>query len=177
MWILKESKEYRFCILTIAQAYEVFFSTFLQMYLIYKPFVRCKNIEWMINANKKLNEKIEKLAYLKLRNIFLNLMISKENPINDLDHEKVNRIILELDNLTINPKDEKLKDCDNVKLFDLLLRIKKSKINVQRNKVIHKSAYRPGLEEVKSFIDEAREVIFSLASSLQILDDDVNSYV
>lgn len=63
-----------------------------------------------------------------------------------------------------------------MKLRSLLKRLKDSRIGELRNQVVHKHAYRPILEEVDGFIEEAQNILFVLDVELSHLTDDVMIY-
>jgi hypothetical protein len=46
-----------------------------------------------------------------------------------------------------------------------------------RNQVVHKSAYRPTLDEVNDALKETREILFPLGQLLDIRSDDLNWYM
>jgi hypothetical protein len=53
-------------------------------------------------------------------------------------------------------------------LRPLVMRLWDAKANTLRNRVVHKDAYRPTLEEAKQVHDEAREVLFGIAGQLKL---------
>jgi len=65
-----------------------------------------------------------------------------------------------------SPTDREIKSISNDSLSKILLKVKKSKINQIRNKVVHKDAFRPSLEEVNKYMVESREQIFSLDKTM-----------
>lgn len=177
--LLKE-KKYSYCILNLAQAFEVFFSLYLRIKLIYKPFAiqRGKTRVNEINElNKILNflyDAIKKYPYLKIRNIFINTVLSNQSN-NSL--EESNTFIENIMNLTTEPKKYLIKNISDKKLKSLLIKLKNSKIHELRNKVVHKDAYRPTLEEVEKAINKTREIVLGLSARLDAKYDDINWYL
>lgn len=176
---LKSQKHYAYCILNLAQAFEVFFSLYLQVQLIYKPLAIEEKTQSVDNIRlnelaKQLYDSIKNYAFIKLRNIFLNLLIENKTPITLDEAEK---LILTLDSLTNIPSDQDLQKISDTRLLGLLQALKNSTIHEIRNRVVHKRAYRPTLDEVDSAIKETGDILFLLAHYLEIDSDDINHYV
>jgi len=172
---LKRDKRYMYCILNIAQAYEAFFGLYLRVELLYKPFGRSRSLE-LARLNElaaALDRRIRTYTYRPLRNIFLNRVL-RENPINLLDESE--SIIEGLDGLRDDPSDQAIDGATDRKLAPLLKKLKDSDIGEARNMVVHKYAYRPSLEQAEYFIEEARDILFSLDAIIGPLYDDVQWY-
>lgn len=64
------------------------------------------------------------------------------------------------------PDEAQLRAISDSVLADLLVRLLNSQIAQKRNDIVHKHAYRPGLEEVEEVQKETRELVFALGSKL-----------
>lgn len=127
--------------------------------------------------NKILNflyDAIKNYPYLKIRNIFINTVLSNQSN-NSL--EESNTFIENIKNLTTEPKKDLIKNISDKKLKSLLIELKNSKIHELRNKVVHKDAYRPTLEEVEKAINKTREIVLGLSARLDAKYDDINWYL
>ncbi len=176
---LKQEKKYSYCILNLAQAFEVFFSLYLRVELLYKPFsIEHKDgkekLEYMNELSKQLYKKIKPYTFVKLRNIFLNRVLINQ-PLKSLDEAE--KVIKDLNSLTTTPSDTKIKSIPDARLSELLINLTNTKICELRNKVVHKLAYRPSVEDVDKAIEETRSILFPLASRLGIKIDDINWYM
>ena len=171
------AKLYMNCILNMCQAYEMFFSLHLRVNLLYRPFAIDHHEGHastdMLNARfRELASETEKFSFARMRNIFLALLVREDRPAS-LEEAKAH-----IDNLRAHscPRDDDLTVGRDRKVSELLLRVKRTKINGLRNDVVHKNGYRPDRSEAERALKEARSVLFPLTSLLD-LRDDVNWYV
>jgi hypothetical protein len=172
---LIDRKHYMNCILILAQAYEIFFSLYLRVELLYKPFAADSNND-VIELNRLLNalqDKIKDHTFARMRALFLQHIIGYHFPKNLVEAEA---LIKKLPDCPGDPKDAAIEGISNVKLVPLLKALKATNINTLRNRVVHKQAYRPTREEVVSALTEARSILFPLNAHLQ-LHDDINWYM
>ena len=175
VYSLKEEKKYSYCILNLAQSFEVFFSLYLRIMLLYKPFAAQKEeIEKFNELSSLLFKTIKDYTYAKMRNIFINTVLSKK-PVNNLSEAQIR--IEELSSLVAEPPDATINYEVNHDLRTLLMELKRSGVAKMRNNVVHKRAYRPTLSEVELAIDETRRIIFGLATRLDARIDDINWYL
>ena len=170
------AKRYMNCILNVCQAYEMFFSLYLRVNLLYRPFA--KDYRKGYASLDKLNTLVQELAsetrdlsFVRMRDIYLRLMVGAEKP-TSLEEAEVQIRCLQACRC---PKDEELMVGRDTKLSKLLLQVKRTKINGVRNDVVHKNGYRPKRDEAEHALSEARSVLFPLTSLLD-LHDDVNWY-
>ncbi|MFN7939668.1 MAG: hypothetical protein U0R19_40455 [Bryobacteraceae bacterium] len=79
---LKADKHYCACILNLAQAHEAFFSLYMRVHLLYLPFSRADrcDLDRLNGLAKTLQAQLGKLAFRKLRGVFLNLVIANDRP-------------------------------------------------------------------------------------------------
>jgi hypothetical protein len=172
---LLQLKHYMNCILTLAQAYEVFFSLFLRVELMYKPFARDmrKDINHLNRLAEQFSEKVKRHTFAPMRALFLWQFISGPRPTNLAEAEAA---IAGLEDNPSEPKDTELESLSDRQLVDLLKSLKSTTINTLRNRVVHKQAYRPTREEAEAALHEARSLLFPLTSHLD-LHDDINWYI
>jgi hypothetical protein len=178
---LKKEKRYCYCILNLAQAFEMFFSLYLRVHLLYRPFARHQledtdgdDLEQLNDLASMLYKATQDCAFAKLRNVFLNCVLTYQNVAFPGAAES---IILTLPKLMQVPSDKLIDACSNPKLAALLKRVKDSKIGELRNKVVHQRGYRPTLAEVDTALKETRSIIFPLCRLLGIQGDDINWYM
>ena len=173
---LLRTKRYMNCILNVCQAYEMFFSLYLRVSLLYVPFgpnvVQDSNaLDKLNRLSRDLSSATETFGFAKMRNTVLRLAVEPNRP-SVLD--EAGSYIGSLSKCN-SPKESELKLLADKNVANYLTRIKQTRINVLRNRVIHKQAYRPKRVEADDVVTEARAVLFPLTSLLD-LHDDVNWY-
>lgn len=174
---LYHEKRYSNCVLLITQALEVFFYHYLKVELIYRPFYKEteRDVTRVNNLLNSLQSSVEKLAYGKLKNVFLNWVVN-ESKILCLS-DSASKISTLKKNYSDNPpSEEKLKEIPNSTLADLLIELRNCEVDKLRNKVVHKEAYRPNCEEVETAIKEVRKLLVEIGYHLDVLGEDINSY-
>lgn len=83
---LKEQKKYSYCILNLAQAFESFFSLYLRVHLLYRPFGKVERedlasggLDQLDVLASKLYEATNKYAFKDMCSVFLSCVLSGEN--------------------------------------------------------------------------------------------------
>jgi len=172
---LLQLKHYMNCILTLAQAYEVFFSLFLRVELLYKPFAHDmgKDINHLSRLTEQFSENVKERTFAPMRALFLRQFIDGPRPANLAEAEAA---IAGLEDHPSNPKDAELEALGDRQLVVLLKAVKRTAINILRNRVVHKQAYRPTREEAEAALQEARSLLFPLTNCLGLYDD-INWYM
>jgi len=179
---LIEEKRYSYCILNLAMAFETFFSLYLRVNLLYRPFGKHRredlggdSLERLNELSSLLFETIKKYPFEKMRGIFLNRMLAHRHVVS---FDEAETIIQELPKLVRVPSDEKISGVvfKNLKIAALLNNVKASKICELRNRVVHHRAYRPTLSEVENELQDARRILFPLGRMLGLVGDDANWY-
>ncbi len=172
---LMERKHYMNCILSLAQSYEMFFSLFLRVELLYKPFGADPNRELaeMYKLGEELENKIREHTFAKMRALFLQHLVNGHSRQNLAESAQV---IAALPERPEEPNNEAIEGLSDQRLVPLLLATKKVGVHTLRNRVVHKQAYRPTREEVRTALEEAKSVLLPLTSHLQ-LQDDINFYL
>ena len=171
------AKRYMNCILNVCQAYEMFFSLYLRVNLLYRPLANDDHeggaSTEVLNARfRELARETESFAFGAMRDIFLALSVRADGPAS-LEEAKAH-----IDSLRTHrcPKDDELTVGRDKRMSELLLRVKRTQINGMRNDVVHKNGYRPNRSEAERALTEARSVLFPLTFLLD-LHDDVNWYL
>lgn len=172
---LLDRKHYMNCILNLCQAYEVFFSLFLRVKFIYKPFAadQNRNIDDLNRLSKIFSKKINKYTFEPMRSLFLIKIIDQHSPLDLIISEKSIENFPEKPTV---PKNSELKLINDPELAKLLMNLKTTKINSLRNSVVHKCAYRPTRIEAEKALVETRSILFPLTKRLE-LHDDINMYI
>lgn len=172
---LRKEKRYRNCILNLTQAFEVFFSNFLKANLLFKPFAQDRDITKLNEVAKLLYDTTKKYTYKPLRNLFFNrVLIAQE--LTSLN--EAIPIIQSFPSLRkASPTDEAINLYPDTKIRKILKQLKNSKIAEIRNKVVHKSAHLPTLEEVDSAFQETKDILYPLGHLLQARYDNVQWYL
>ena len=167
---LLERKHYMNCILSLAQAYEVFFSLFLRVEFLYKPFAANldQDLAVLNQLSEQLNEKIKDHTFSRMRALFLRTIIGRHSPTSLNDAAK---IIAALPRYPTEPKSREIDAISDAKLIPLLRALKATTIHVLRNRVVHKQAYRPTHDQVQAALKETRSILFPLTSRLNLHDD------
>ena len=173
---LLRTKRYMNCILNVCQAYEMFFSLYLRVNILYIPFgkdVREKRnaIDQINKLAKGLSNETKKFGFARMRNVTLGLAVQPDRP-SGLDEAQ--DYIDALSNYSL-PKDTEIESLPDKRIAALLIRIKQTRINELRNDVVHKRAYRPKRVEAENAVTEARAILFPLTAKLG-LHDDLNWY-
>jgi len=165
-----ESKRFMQCVLTVEQAYEVFFSHFLHVQLIYRPFATdgSHDLPRLNRLAKLLYDRIQGHGFDKLRRLFLKLVVDNVAPRTLSEAEAV---IGKLPKSKQAELREAIKGVSDPGLRELLLRLDATKVNELRNRVVHKDAYRPTREEAKSLHEEAEHILDGLTSRLRLRGD------
>jgi hypothetical protein len=172
---LLQLKHYMNCILTQAQAYEVFFNLFFRIELLYKPFATDpdKDMDRLNGLAEQLAKKVENHTFGPMRALFLHQLVSGSAP-KTLDESEM--AIAALNDRPKDPRDIEFDSLSDTELAGILKTLKATKINKLRNQVVHKRAYRPTREEAESALEETRSIIFPLTQRLGLYDD-INWYM
>ena len=170
---LIEEKRYSYCILNLAQSWEMFFALYLRVEILYKPYgrERINDPVRLSKATANLTKRTRELTFSGMRAFFLNHIVltralMKRNA-ESLDESKII-----LTQLTTNiPSVETLSRVDDPKLVPWLTKVSETRIGEIRNHVVHKSGYRPSLAEVETAISETEEILNGLRPALGTLTD------
>jgi hypothetical protein len=172
---LLESKHYMNCILSLAQAYEVFFSLFFRVELLYRPFASDSGhrLDDLNRLHQALLDQTRRYTFTPMRTLFLRHMVAGHSP---RDLGEAATMVSALSSIQGDPSDCMIDGLADAKLVPLLQAVKTTRINEMRNDVVHKQAYRPNAKEALDHLEEARSVLFPLTDLLD-LHDDINWYI
>ena len=112
---LLERKHYMNCILSLSQAYEVFFSLFFRIELLYKPFAAApdQDLTYLNQLSESLNMKIKDLTFAPMRALFLQHVITDRSP-NNL--AEASAVIAKIPYKPKDPKDRNIQKLSDGKL-------------------------------------------------------------
>lgn len=171
---LLDGKHYMNCILSLAQAYEVFFGLYFRVELLFRPHGRESRhrLDELNRLSRSLRKATERQGFADMRSHFLQHVVSGRTP-RDLDEAAT--MVAELQAKRGDPSDSAISALGDVKLVPLLRSVKSTDINDVRNRIVHKQAYRPSLEEALHYLQQTRAILFPLTRVLD-LRDDINRY-
>lgn len=166
-------KRYGDAVLNIARAYEMFFAHALFEILVWKPFManrRRRDVNNFYGAGDvnpvvgQLQATLATWSYWRMRNAFVSVAL-----IGSVDTLAAgNAIVLELLERSKRIDMAGIDALQDGVLQDLLRMLVQSAAPTLRNKVIHKSGYRPTVKEAEQVFEEARHIIWTLASRLDV---------
>ncbi len=173
---LIEQKRYMHSVISVCQAYEMFFSLHLRVNFLYRPFALQyreipNSIDILNQLNGRLDEKTKKFAFARLRVEFVHHTVKSTSP-NTLNEAGE---AIELLGKAKMPKDKEISRIHPGKFGSHLLAVKNTKVNALRNRVVHRFGYRPTREKAEKILQEARSILFPLTFILD-LHDDINWY-
>ncbi len=166
---LVQQKHYMNSILTLAQAYEVFFSLFHRVELLFRPFSAdpSRDVDTLSRLSKKLEKKVRKHTFVPLRALFLRRILAGKRPANLREAEAAIKALPD------HPKEPSLRELDAIpddRLRKLAKTLKQTTIHELRNQVVHKAAYRPTRKEAESALKETRAILLPLTRQLRLHD-------
>jgi hypothetical protein len=172
---LLERKHYMNAVLSLAQAYEVFFSLFFRVELLYRPFGADPDKERadLDQLSEALHEKLKEHTFAPMRALFLQHMVSRPEP---KGLAEAAALVAALPDHPGDPKDAAIDSIADAKVVPLLKALKATTIHSLRNRIVHKQAYRPTRQETEEALEEARSILFPLTSRLD-LHDEINWYM
>ena len=79
---LLERKHYMNCVLNLAQAYELFFSLYFRVELLFRPFAADRNqsIDDLNRLTNELFDNIKKHTFAPMRSLFLQYVVKGQSP-------------------------------------------------------------------------------------------------
>jgi hypothetical protein len=173
-------KHYAYCILNLAQAYELFFSQYLRVHFLYRPAAAefdegNFDLDRLNRLRRLLYETTKRLTFSHLRDLFVNSVLRPSGPSSLRESEHAIRRLpkecekfdwADLENGALTDK----------ALKDLLVGVRSPRTTELRNDVVHKLAYRPTLEQVNDCLKETKGILFGLAGRLGVHFDDIEAY-
>jgi hypothetical protein len=166
-------KRYIQAVLSATTAYELFFSHFLRVEFVYRASNRDTNpdrdsVDEMNVALKAVQTAIERHTFGPMRRVFLRAVLDAPRPMN------LAAAVAYVQRISKSPADISRSDIDNVpdpNLRELLVQVFGTRIANLRNDIVHKTAYRPRLDETKAVVDDAYSTIFRLGHHFGLAND------
>lgn len=140
------AKRYMQAVLSACTAFEVFFLQFVRVTLVFRPAAYARgehnedDLDWLNDAIVRVEERTRPFTYGPLRQLFLGLVIDDVVPRSLVDADAA---IAALPKSPPRVDRARLEEIDDSARRELLLRVHDSALGEVRNKVVHKSAYRP----------------------------------
>ena len=163
-------KHYMLCAISLAQAWEVFFATFVYSNYLYRPFYRHarhhEGLERFDGLAELLGDTIRKFTFDALRNVLVNTVVEGVRP-RTLDESEVAIARIEVDNFARRPAKASVEAFSDPSVRAVLLQLQGLRIGELRDRVIHEDAYRPRLAEVEDCGEEIR-VLYSAKGRLAV---------
>ncbi len=153
------AKHYILCVTSLAQAWEMFFATFVYSNYLYRPYhhnVRHPEIrEQFAGLAEQLGDAIWNLTFDQLRNVLVNTVVEGVRP-RTLDESEVAIARIRHDNFDQRPAMARVDALSDSSVREVLLQLQDLRIGELRNRVVHADAYRPSRWEVEECSDEIR---------------------
>jgi len=174
-YVLLDRKQYMNCVLSLAQAYEMFFSLYLRVKLVYRSYAAdSEQLSDSLNGtHQALLDKTQAFAFGDMRKLFLHHMVAGPPP---KDLVEANAAVSRLSRIAKGPSEQAIEALDDPELVRLLKAVQTTEIGNLRNAVVHKQGYRPSAAEALACLRETRDTLFPLTQLLD-LHDDVMWYV
>jgi len=152
---LRAEKRYMLAVAALAQSFEMFFALAIRVMLVrhVANFGGADQNE-VENLDDMLYKTTQRFTYTKMRNMFINLAL-RPRP---LSITEAAAFVHNAENLAKEPTDNAIRSAHDTELGEILLRLKRLQIGSLRNRVVHKHAYRPRLEELNESLDPARQL-------------------
>jgi hypothetical protein len=175
---LFKEKRYTACVLYAAQAFEVFCSLFLRIELAYKPYSReSKGAPLQHLPVSQLNalmallyDTIRRFAFVDLRNVFLNTVLSGTSPANIAAAQQAITALPSLRDRC--PSDASIAQHSDPAVAALLQAFKNCSVHELRNSVVHQAVYLPSAQEAEASVTEAGNILYPLGTRLGVLTED-----
>jgi hypothetical protein len=124
---------------------------------------------------KQLYHRVEKFTFEPMRRLVLRLAVDRAAPESLADAQAAIDALPKRNDVPQVPRQD-IEAVHEDRLRALLLLLQDADAVDLRNKVVHKEAYRPKLDEAKRVLDEAREILHGLTGHLR-LGYDANWYI
>jgi hypothetical protein len=153
------AKHYILCVTSLAQAWEMFFATFVYSNYLYRPFhhdVRhAEKRERFEGLAEELADAIWNFTFDQLRSVLANTVVEGVRP-RTLDESEVAIARIRDDNFGRRPAKARVDALSDSSVREVLLQLQNLQIGELRNLVVHGDAYRPRRWEVEECSDEIR---------------------
>lgn len=167
------TKRYMQAILSACTAFEVFFLQFVRVTLVFRPAAYAReerdedDLDWLNDAITRVECGTRRFTYGPLRQLFFGLVVDGVAP---RSLAEANAAIGAIPKWPPTVDLARLKEIEGDRR-ELLLRVHESTLGDVRNKVVHKSAYRPTRDEAQRLVHEAWELMPRLTRAFDVHDD------
>jgi hypothetical protein len=156
------AKHYILCVISLAQAWEMFFATYLYSNYLYRPFHRNVVVVDHPQEEQRFEELAEQLGeaiwnytFEQLRNVLVNSVVEGVRPRTLQESEGAIARIKEDEFAKRAPKG-RVEALSNTSVRDVLLQVQGLRIGELRKRVVKADAYRPRRWEVEDCSEEIR---------------------
>ena len=152
-------KHYMLCVMSLAQAWEMFFATFCYSNYLYRPFYRNaryqERLERFDDLAERLADAIRNFTFDPLRNVLVNTVVEGVRP-RTLEESEVAIARIRGEDFGERPAKERVDAFADSSVRAVLLQLRGLRIGELRNRVIREDAYRPHRAEVEECAEEIR---------------------
>jgi hypothetical protein len=145
------------CVMSLAQAWEMFFATFAYSQYLYRPFHHNARYpgrtERFDGLAKQLGDAIWNFTFHPLRNVLVNTVVEGVRP-RTLDESEIAIARIRGDSFDQRPTKARVAAFPDPSVRAVLLQLQELRIGELRNRVVHKDAYRPRRWEIEECGDE-----------------------
>jgi hypothetical protein len=165
-----QMKRYMQCVLTVAQAYELFFNHFLYEQLLYRTFAidRERDLPQLNRLTSLLYRRVRQLTFEPMRKLVLRMIVDGVAPQSLAAAERAVLAIPDSASAVQKVSRGEIEGVGDGRLRILLAKLLDADANVIRNRVVHKDAYRPKEAEARRVHGEAQEILFGLTARLRL---------
>jgi hypothetical protein len=153
------AKRYMLCVISLAQAWEMFFATFVYSNYLYRPFhhyARYPERPGRLDAlAEQIGDAIRNFTFDPLRNVLANTVVENVRP-RTLDESEVAIARIKGDNLGQPPARERVAAFPDSSIRSVIMQLQGLRIGELRDRVVREDAYRPRRAEVEECGDEIR---------------------
>jgi hypothetical protein len=153
------AKHYMLCVTSLAQAWEMFFATFVYSNYLYRPFYHeasyPERLERFDGLAEQLGDAIPSVTFDALRNVLVNTVVEGVRP-QTLDESEEAIARIEVDNFGRRPAKASVDGFTDSSVRAVLLQLQGLRIGELRDRVVREDAYRPRRGEVEDCGEEIR---------------------
>jgi hypothetical protein len=153
------SKHYMLCVMSLAQAWELFFATFCYSSYLYRPYYRDPRqrdrLERFDDLAERLADVLRGFTFEPLRNVVVNTVLEGVRPRTLAESEVAIARIRDGDFGARSPR-ERVEAFADPSRRAVLLQLRGLRIGELRDRVIRENAYRPHRAEVEECAEEIR---------------------
>lgn len=136
-------RRYMLCVANLAQAWEIFFSTFAHSNYIYNPFFTTspwdRDYEQFNQVSAQLNSAIEKFPFVRMKNVVINTVLQEVHPATLIESEAAISRIVD-DRFDNDSKKVNIDAFPDQQRRELIRKLQRLRVGDLRNKVVHHAA-------------------------------------